>query len=544
MMSVWQITQLLSLVVVCAISGATMSFVVLDNNDVDDFLMTVDENRNNLLLLQSKITIADTIGQQQQQQQSSEEVDDEIQKNDNNRRKLIINGEDAPENRYPYSVSLQLNSQHYCGGSLIAPHIVITAAHCITEASTSISAISVILGRYDLDSPTDYDYETMAIVGQFIHPGWDELLVTNDVALLLLDNASSRPYVTVNQNANIPHENIDDKLVVMGWGDINPDDVVQQTSDKLRETSVRYVSNEVCSQCNGYATTVMTGTQFMSYEGSVEDTMLCAFGESTSVDTVSDACQGDSGGPLVQTRGGDNYTTDILVGLVSWGFGCADLDFPGVYSRMSAFYDNFIQPSVCEYSVAPPPYMDCPGRTTSSSSITPAPTTPSLLGGENVSPIPTIPSVLTPYPTDPNFIQSYPDDNGPLTFSPVTGSITCKSTGMTCVIQCTNCESIKRVALGMSMQSPNSSTIIYTTERGSIEYPSDPSRLVVIGTDNSTMNEITCDEGCTCTTVNDSVLGCGIVAETGLGWDSEVSSSEQLYLGLRLYFVLLLLSLT
>lgn len=89
---------------------------------------------------------------------------------------------------------------------------------------------------------------------------------------------------------------------------------------------------------------------------------------------------------------------------------------------------------------------------------------------------------------------------------------------------------------------------IYTTERGSDEYPSDPSRLVVIGTDSTSMNEITCDEGCTCTTVNDSVLGCGIVAETGLGWVLDVSgtsssrSSEQQYLGMNLFLVLLLLS--
>jgi hypothetical protein len=349
----------------------------------------------------------------------------------------------------------------------------------------------------------------------------------------------------------------------MGWGDINPDDVAQQISDKLRETSVRYISNEVCSQSNGYATTVMAGDQYMSYEGSVGDTMLCAFGDSgssttstSSENTISDACQGDSGGPLVQTQRGESndYTTDVLVGLVSWGFSCADSNFPGVYSRMSAFYTNFIQPGVCEYSVSPPPYMDCPGRT--SAATTPSPTAPSsssLLGGEEPIPSPgwiTFPPVLTPYPTDPNYNIQYPNDNdniGPLSFSPVTGSITCQSSGMTCVIQCTNCESIKRVALGMSMSSPNSSTIIYTTERGSIEYPSDPSRLVVIGTDNSAMNEITCDEGCTCTTVNDSVLGCGIVAETGLGWDSDVggtsgSSSEQQYIGMHLYLVLLLFS--
>ena len=215
-----------------------------------------------------------------------------------------------------------------------------------------------------------------------------------------------------------------------------------------------------------------------------------------------------------------------------------------MYSRLSAFFDNFIKPGVCEYSISPPPYMECPGRST-----TPAPT-PSLLGG-SVPPSPddsgwiTIPPVLTPYPTYPNYNMQFP--NGPLTFSPVTGSITCESAGMTCVIKCTNCESIKRVALGMSMQSPNASTIVYTTERGSNEYPNDPSRLVVIGTDSTATNEITCDEGCTCTTVNDSVLGCGIVTESipsdqnstasDVG-SSSSSSSEQQYLVMHVYFML------
>jgi len=572
-MSVWQIARLLSLVVICGgMCGTTMSVVFANDDVVDDLLTTVNgKNRNTFLphptLRNTTIGTIEEQPRQQNEENNQRGTDNNssvvnieedmnniiIQMKKQRRRSLIINGEDAPENRYPYSVSLQSNSQHYCGGSLIAPDIVITAAHCITTVASSTGATSVILGRYDLDSTTDYDYETMSIVGQIIHPEWDELLVTNDVALLLLEDASSHPYITVNQNANIPIEqDDDDELVVIGWGDINPDDVAQQTSDKLRETRVRYISNEICSQSNGYATTAMAEEQFMSYEGSVRDTMLCAFGGgSTSLDTaVSDACQGDSGGPLVQPIGDSiDYTTDVLVGLVSWGFSCADSNFPGVYSRISAFYDNFIQPGVCEYSVSPPPYMECPGQI---SATTPSPTAPSsssLHGGE---PIPspgwiTIPPVLTPYPTDPNYsIQN--DNAGPLSFSPVTGSITCASSGMTCVIQCTNCESIKRVALGMSMVSPNSSTIIYTTERGSDEYPSDPSRLVVIGTDSTSMNEITCDEGCTCTTVNDSVLGCGIVAETGLGWVLDVSgtttssSSEQQYLGMNLFLVLLLLS--
>ena len=78
-----------------------------------------------------------------------------------------------------------------------------------------------------------------------------------------------------------------------GWGDIDPDNFQQQTSDELREADVMVLSNEVCAMSRGYATTE-EGYQFMSYEGAIGDNMLCAFGGVTS-STVSDACQGDSG---------------------------------------------------------------------------------------------------------------------------------------------------------------------------------------------------------------------------------------------------------
>ncbi|KAL3826793.1 hypothetical protein ACHAXA_000619 [Cyclostephanos tholiformis] len=444
----------------------------------------------------------------------------------------------AQETRYTYPASLQYNSQHFCGGALVAPDIVITAAHC-----TSIATITdIALGRYDLDSASDVDYEIMGLRydGVMVHPNYDKVNVRNDVAILLLDGTSDQAYVVINRDDNVPYEG--EYLTVMGWGDIDPDSVAQVTSDVLRMTDLMYISNDVCAQSEGYATT-SEGYQFMTFEGTIDDTMLCAYGD-TGGSIVSDACQGDSGGPLIQS--GSDSSSDVLVGLVSWGFSCADSDFPGVYSRLSALYEDFLRPTICEYSAFPPEYMECDGGDLEGLAVFPLTQSPVSFN------VPTTPSpASTPFPVstdstpspassdstfnisrEPTDLQALPDEQAihsiptpppvpisspnynPLSFTPVTGSITCATAGMACTIKCTNCASLKRVALGMDVESPDEYTIIYTTERGTDEYPDDPSRLIVVGTDSTDKDEISCDGGCTCRSVNDRVLGCGLVAQS------------------------------
>lgn len=273
----------------------------------------------------------------------------------------IINGLSAPETRYPYAASLQYNDQHFCGGSLVSPNVVITAAHC-TSTPTKIT-----LGRYDLDSPSDYDYEVMDVVEKIIHPYYDKAVVENDLALLVLERDSVHPYVGINGDVAVPSGG--DRLAVMGWGDVDPSEYGQKTSDELRETDVWYMPNGECEESEGYVKT-NEGVLFGSYEGSITSSMMCAL---DNIGTTSDACQGDSGGALVKP-GSDN-NADVLVGLVSWGFGCADPNFPGVYSRLSAYFDDFLRPTICQYSRTPPPYLNCnPGSGVGwSPASTPAP---------------------------------------------------------------------------------------------------------------------------------------------------------------------------
>lgn len=224
----------------------------------------------------------------------------------------IINGYSAPEIRYPYTASLQLYQKHYCGGALVAPDMVITAAHCAEESPI------ITLGRYDLDDPLDPDYEELSVVNKIVHPQFDKVVVDNDVALLMLQKQSAHPIIRINNDPNVPIDG--EELTVMGWGDIDDHPTIKETSDELRETKVWYMTNSKCEQSKGIIKT-STGFQEASYNNELTDNMLCA---KDHIGTVSDACQGDSGGALVRTGAHPTGEDDALLGLVSWGYGCAD----------------------------------------------------------------------------------------------------------------------------------------------------------------------------------------------------------------------------
>ena len=262
-----------------------------------------------LLIRLLLLTVATSLRDDQSNRQSEEYIDPGTT---SQTRGLIINGDSAPEIRYPYTASLQLYEKHYCGGALVAPDMVITAAHC--AKNTPI----ITLGRYDLDDPLDYDYEEMNVKSKIVHPEFDKVVVDNDVALLVLQKQSVHPIIRINNDPNVPIDG--EELTVMGWGDIDDHPTIKETSDELREANVWYLNNNKCGQSKGIIKT-STGFQEASYNGELTDNMLCA---KDNIGTVSDACQGDSGGALVRTGSHPTGEDDALLGLVSWGYGCAD----------------------------------------------------------------------------------------------------------------------------------------------------------------------------------------------------------------------------
>lgn len=233
---------------------------------------------------------------------------------------VVIGGSPTTTESYPWVVALASRqrfgsnrSGHFCGGAVVGPTTVITAAHCVGREALGgrwqeVQDLRVVAGRTDLRVLTGWE---VPIRGVWVNPGFDPVTNSGDVAVVTL--ASPLPVASV-----IPLAQRGDRVVrpgtqaeVYGWGDTSGHGTY---SPVLRSARVEVLDDEVCRQAYPGGA-----------EGAYQDsTMLCA-GEAVG---GRDACQGDSGGPLV--AGGE------LVGLVSWGTGCAETGHPGVYTRIPA----------------------------------------------------------------------------------------------------------------------------------------------------------------------------------------------------------------
>ena len=281
----------------------------------------------------------------------------------------IINGTEVPVNRYPYAVSLMRDERHFCGGSLVAHDVVLTAGHCrgsrsLPDDGPSSSSCEAVIGRRDLTRVDEGI--SVPVIEEMLHPGYDSEYVDNDFALLLLSRSVQQQQqqqqqstvqnnvvlLRVNDNYAIPsNDDEGDVLTVVGWGDTNANDGVDTVNNILLETKVKAMTNDECELTSGGYVNLGTTLKYLQYE--LSSNMICAYADNT------DACRGDSGGPLL-LRGSDaSGVDDVLVGIVSWGIGCAQDSYPGVYARVSAQYD-WIRSTICSKSRYPPSWYNCP----------------------------------------------------------------------------------------------------------------------------------------------------------------------------------------
>lgn len=217
----------------------------------------------------------------------------------------IVGGDRASIADHSYAVYLTtVDGFQYCGGSLVDDDKVVTAAHCATGKEPA--DVMVVAGREDKESDAGFTSPVRAI---WVHPDFSDVRSGADIAVLTLSNRL--PYETVDlaiaDDASL-YEPGQDGLI-LGWGRTAADG---QPSRFLLKADVPLIADADCVK------------YYPAYKAAA---MTCAGLPQGGVD----ACQGDSGGPLI--------VEGTLVGITSWGEGCAAPGKPGVYTRVAAYTD-------------------------------------------------------------------------------------------------------------------------------------------------------------------------------------------------------------
>jgi len=237
----------------------------------------------------------------------------------------IVGGENAPKDLYPWfarPVKKGTNRWAGCGGTLIAPEFVLTAGHCDMNKDKHGYQIAALCPDED-DNCGQEGLEYFDIKDVITHP--EHSGVANDVALVHLNGQSKNKYADIDEdNIGAEYASGYDGLFAIGFGTTSYDG---WCSDELLHVQLKYVTDAKCKNM---------------YGGDVAENELCA------QDLGKDSCQGDSGGPLFDKN------NEKLVGVVSWGIGCAEAKHPGVYAQVGS-HVQWIKSIICTRHGDPKP---------------------------------------------------------------------------------------------------------------------------------------------------------------------------------------------
>ncbi|WP_326569418.1 serine protease [Amycolatopsis rhabdoformis] len=218
----------------------------------------------------------------------------------------IVGGDEATLADHPYAVYLADQSgNQFCGAVIVSSTAVATAAHC--AAALPSNNVRVVAGRQDKRTS---DGVVLTVAREWVAPGFSDPTKGDDIAVLTVRGQLPYRPARVASTSDRAAYDTGTQATVLGWGRVADGG---DRSDYLRSAVVPLVSDTTCK------------TAYDTYDPA---SMVCA----GYPDGGIDACQGDSGGPLV--------VGDTLIGVVSFGDGCAKAGKPGVYTRVSAFADD------------------------------------------------------------------------------------------------------------------------------------------------------------------------------------------------------------
>lgn len=230
-------------------------------------------------------------------------------------RARIVGGTECPKGECPWQVLLVYKDKPFCGGVIYKPTWILTASHCLQD--TDAQFLKVVAGEHD--TQVDEGTEQLVQVTQIItHERYVKSTADNDIALLRL--ASPIVYTPFAVPACLPTRALAERDLwavsmhtVSGWGRRGENG---PTSPVLRRLKVPRIRTQKCIEDSGVKLT---------------ENMFCA----GYIEGRQDSCKGDSGGPLVTQY----KNTVFLLGIVSWGRGCARPGDYGIYTRVS----NYLQ---------------------------------------------------------------------------------------------------------------------------------------------------------------------------------------------------------